>query len=68
MHHVTVTQPSTVAVRLEHVTRIATHGVAVTQPSTVAEHLDFVIRGHVPANAPGRSEGRCEHRDRGGAR
>jgi hypothetical protein len=40
------------------------HGVAVTLPSTAAEHRDLVIRGHAPANAAGRSAGRCEHHDR----
>jgi hypothetical protein len=42
----------------------AMHGVAVTSPSTVGEHRDVVIQDRVPANAPGRSEGRCEHHDR----
>jgi hypothetical protein len=37
--------------------------LAVTRPSTVAEHFDLVIRGHVLAKAPGRYEGRREHRD-----
>jgi hypothetical protein len=40
------------------------HLVAVTLPSTVAEHRDLVIRGHVLAKAPGRSEGSRELRDR----
>jgi hypothetical protein len=40
------------------------HGVAVTSPSTVGEHRNVVIQDCVPANAPGRSEGRCEHHDR----
>ena len=40
------------------------HAVTVTLPSTVAEHRDLVIRDHVPTNAPGRIEGRCERRNR----
>ena len=54
--------------RLRHATLDAMHGVAVTPPSTVGEHRDDVIRHHVPANAPGRIEGRCEHHDRAVAR
>jgi hypothetical protein len=40
------------------------HAVDVGQPSTVGEHREGVIHDHVPANAPGRIEGRCEHHDR----
>jgi hypothetical protein len=42
----------------------AMHAVVVTPPSTVGERRDFVLRDEVLANAPGRIEGRCEHRDR----
>jgi hypothetical protein len=37
---------------------------ATRRSSTVAEHRGLVIRAHVPANAPGRIEGRRERRDR----
>ena len=55
-------------VRHEHTTLDAMHAVTVTLPSAVAEQLDLVIRDHVPANAPGRIEGRCERRNRAVAR
>jgi hypothetical protein len=35
----------------------------VTRASTVAEHIDLLVFDHVFANAPGRTEGRCEHTD-----
>jgi hypothetical protein len=39
------------------------HGVAAWRPSTVAEHRELPAREEETANAPGRSEGRCEHLD-----
>ena len=48
----------------EHAALDAMHAVAITLPSTVAEQLELVIRDHVPANAPGRIEGRRERRHR----
>jgi hypothetical protein len=35
----------------------------VTRASTVAEHIDPLVVDEVSANAPGRTEGRCEHAD-----
>jgi hypothetical protein len=49
---------------LRHATLDAMHGVVATPPSTVGEHREGVIHDHVPANAPGRIEGRGEHHDR----
>jgi hypothetical protein len=47
----------------EHEGSNALHGVAVWRPSTVAEHRELPAREEETANAPGRSEGRCEHLD-----
>jgi hypothetical protein len=47
----------------EHAGSNALHGVAVWRPSTVAEHRELPAREEETANAPGRSEGRCEHLD-----
>jgi hypothetical protein len=44
----------------EHEGSNALHGVAVWRPSTVAEHRELPAREEETANAPGRSEGRCE--------
>jgi hypothetical protein len=38
------------------------------EASTVAEHAHVAVRDDVSANAPGRSEGRCEHTDLAAAR
>jgi hypothetical protein len=47
----------------EHAGSNGLHGVAVWRPSTVAEHRELPAREEETANAPGRSEGRCEHLD-----